>query len=153
MRLKEEKNKKLEYLRGVENRISRNLFWIAGGVGVTSMIMMIIAFFTRGAFPSGTMSMFYLGIVIVYAFHRELTRWLSEHEGKIERHGEYFVYAWIALTTIFYLIDFFTKGYFSTSPTGEHLPTLRETASLTIEVLIIFILTRGLKVLRIALEK
>ena len=114
------------------------------------MIMMTVAFFSRGAFPPDKMSMFYLGVVIVYSFHKELLRWLGEDH--VERQGEYFVYGWIGLTTSLYVLDFITRGYFSLSPHGEKLFALREIASLTVEILIIFVLTRGLKILKVIWE-
>lgn len=141
---------KFQSLRKIENGINKNFFLVTTAVTVIAMAMMTIAFFTRGAFPAEKMSMFYLGVVIVYSFHKELLRWLGD--SRVERQGEYFVYGWIGLTTIFYTINFFTKDFFSHSPTGESIATLKETASLTVEVLVIFVLTRGLKIVKILWE-
>jgi len=140
----------LPSLQETEAGINRNFFLVTTAVTCIAMAMMTIAFFTRGAFPAEKMSMFYLGVVIVYSFHKELLRWLGE--SRVERQGEYFVYGWIGLTTLFYTINFLTKDYFSYSPAGEPVATLRETASLTVEVLVIFVLTRGLKILKIIWE-
>lgn len=140
-------NTPVQNLKTTERGINKNLFLVTVGVTIVSMAMMTIAFFSRGSFPSDKMSMFYLGVVIVYSFHKELLRWLGADS--VERQGEYFVYGWIGLTTALYMLDFITKGYFSLSPHGEQLFTLRETASLTVEVLIIFVLTRGLKILKL----
>lgn len=138
---------RLQNLRHIELEINRKLFWVTSGVTIVAMLMATIAFFTRGAFPSEKMSMFYLGVVILYAFHKEMVRWLGEE--KIERQGEYFVYTWIGLTTFFYILNFVTRDYFSYSPEGEPTSTIKETASLTIEIFVIFITTRGLKILKI----
>lgn len=138
------------YLRESETGINKNFFRVTTVVTIIAMAMITFAFFTRGAFPAEKMNMFYLGVVIVYSFHKELLRWLGE--SRIERQGENFVYGWIGLTTAFYTINFFTKDYFSYSPSGEPLTILRDTATLTIEVLIIFVLTRGLKILKLIWE-
>jgi hypothetical protein len=137
-------------LQTIETGINKNFFLVTTVVTVIAMAMMTIAFFTRGEFPAEKMSMFYVGVVIVYSFHKELLRWLGETG--VERQGEYFVYSWIGLTTFFYTINFITKDYFSYSPTGDPVPTLRETASLTVEILVIFVLTRGLKILKVIWE-
>lgn len=134
-----------------EEKINKNLFLVASSVTAVAMAMVVLAFFTRGFFPSGKMNMFYLGVVIIYSFHKELIRWLGDE--KVGRQGEYFVYAWIGLTTIFYILDFLTKGYFSVSSAGEPLETIRESAALTIEVFIIFIITRGLKLLKVVVNR
>lgn len=151
MSLKVSPKNEIKRLRMVEVQINKNLFLVLSGITVVAMVMMIFGFFTRGEFPSAKMSMFYLGVVIVYAFHKELIRWLGNE--KSSRQGEYFIYGWIALTTIFYILDFATKGYFSVSPAGETIETIKETATLTIEVLVIFMLTRGLKILKTAVER
>lgn len=145
------KIEQLHQLRLTEEKINQNLFLVASGVTAVAMSMMILAFFTRGAFPSAKMHMFYLGVVIVYSFHKELVRWLGDE--KVGRQGEYFVYAWVGLTTIFYILDFLTKGYFSVSSSGEPLEIIRESAALTIEVFIIFLATRGLKLLKVAMDR
>lgn len=140
----------IQYLRNTETGINKNLFRVTSAITLLSMTMMSIAFFTRGEFPAEKMNMFYLGVVIVYSFHKELLRWLGD--GKTERQGEYFVYGWITLTTAFYVINFITKDYFSRSAQDAPLSTITEAASLTIEVLVIFFLTRGLKILKVIWE-
>lgn len=142
---------KFQQLKEIETGINRNLFFICGAVTLVVMLMMILEFFSRGVFPPTQMSLFYLGVLIIYSLHKELVRWLGQR--KVERQGEYFVYSWIALTTLLYIINFLTKEYFSYSAQGEHLATLRETSILTLEVLGIFILTRCLKILKIFLAK
>lgn len=137
------KIERLNELRATEKRLNNHLFLVSAIVTGITMAMMTLAFLSRGAFPSVEMSVFYLGVVIVYSFHNELVRWLGED--KIIRQGEYFVYGWIGLTVAFYTLDFLTNGYFSTASDGRHLDTIKESAALTFKVLIIFLLTRGLK--------
>ncbi len=144
--------KQIIYLRETEGRINKNLFWVTVGITIISMGMVSVAFLSRGSFPADKMHMFYLGVVIVYSFHKELLRWLSAGEERVQRQGEYFVYGWITLTTLFYTLNFITKDYFSYSSGGESVETLRETATLTVEILVIFFLTRGLKILRVIWE-
>src|SRR3989338_9250639 len=132
MSLKMSPKNQIRKLRIVEVEINRNLFLVASGVTIVAILMMTLAFLTRGFFPSDRMSMFYLGVVIVYSFHKELVRWMGDE--KVARQGEYFVYGWIGLTTMMYIIDFLTRGYFSVSIKGEHIETIRETATLTKEI-------------------
>jgi hypothetical protein len=140
-----------KYLRQIEAGISRNLFLICGIATVLSMLMITVEFFSRGAFPPSQIGQFYLGILIIYSLHKELIRWLGKR--KMERQGEYFVYTWIGLTVALYVIDFLTRGYFTRSAGGEPLTVLRDLSTLTLEVLVIFMLTRGLKILKVFVVK
>lgn len=144
-------NQQIQHLRTVETGINRNLFYICAGVTIVAMAMMVTEFFTRSAFPPTRMSLFYLGVLIIYSLHKEMVRWLGQR--KVERQGEYFVYGWIGLTTILYIVNFLTKDYFSYSVQGAYLEPLGEVTTLTIEVLAIFIFTRVLKILRIFFTK
>ncbi|PIR02710.1 MAG: hypothetical protein COV63_00165 [Candidatus Nealsonbacteria bacterium CG11_big_fil_rev_8_21_14_0_20_37_68] len=139
-------------IREIEGKINRNLFWICGGVTIVIMTMKLVEFFSRGLFSPVGMTLLYLGILIIYSFHKELIRWLGE-KGKIERQGEYFVYGWIGFTTILYVINFFSRNYFSYSSKGEPLTILQDISLISLEVLAIFIFTRCLKILKISLEK
>ena len=138
-------------VKEIETKINRNLFVICSVVTIVVMAMVLSQFFTRGAFPPTQITLFYLGVLILYSLHKEIVRWLGQR--KIERQGEYFVYSWIILTTLLFAINFFTKGYFSYSAEGEHLNTLREISTLTLEVFVIFIFTRVMKMLKICLVK
>jgi hypothetical protein len=144
-------NTHLQRLRLTEASINRHLFLVCAGVTIVAMVTILLEFFTRGAFPPSGMHLFYLGVLVIYSFHKELVRWLGER--KVERQGEYFVYSWIGLTTILYLINFLSKDYFTLSATGDHLTTLKEVSVLTLEVLGVFILTRILKLLRVMLTR
>jgi len=138
-------------LKKVETGINKNLFLVCAGVTIVAMLTVIIEFFTRGAFLPSQINVFYLGVLIIYSLHKELVRWLGEK--KVERQGEYFVYGWIGLVTFLYLIDFLSKGFFSYSIRGEPLIVIRNASILTLEVLVIFIFTRSLKILKIFLKK
>lgn len=144
-------NNRFQELRGIEAGINKNLFLICSGVTIVAMSMITLEFFTRGAFPPTRMNLFYLGVLIIYSLHKEMVRWLGKR--KIERQGEHFVYGWIGLTTLFYIINFLTKNYFSYSAGGEPLATLKGLTILTLEVLGIFIFTRCLKILKVFLVK
>lgn len=144
-------NNKFKHLKEIEAGINKNLFLICGVVTIVIMFMITIEFFSRGAFPPTSISLFYLGVLIIYSLHKEMVRWLGKR--KIERQGEYFVYGWIGLTTCLYIINFLSKDYFVYSAVGEPLTTLKESSILTLEVLGIFILTRCFKILKVLLAK
>lgn len=141
----------LQKLREIETGINRNLFLICSGVTIVAMAMIVLEFFTRGAFPPVQIGLFYMGVLIIYSLHKEMVRWLGQR--KVERQGEYFVYGWITLSTLLYLINFLSKDYFVFSLLGEKMPTLRDVSTITLEVLAIFISTRMLKLLRVVLTK
>lgn len=143
--------RQLQKLRDIESGINRNLFLICAGVTLVAMVMVVLEFFTRGAFPPVQIGMFYMGVLVIYSLHKEMVRWLGQ--GRVERQGEYFVYGWVGLTTILYFINFLSKDYFVFSVLGEKMPVLRDASTITLEVLAIFILTRIMKLLRIILTK
>ncbi|OGZ18194.1 MAG: hypothetical protein A2V72_00010 [Candidatus Nealsonbacteria bacterium RBG_13_37_56] len=138
-------NNQIKSLRKIELSINTNLFIICSIVTVAAMVLMTTDFFTRGSFVPSRMSLFYLAVVFIYSIHKELIRWLGEK--KIKRRGEYFVYAWIILTTALYIINFFTHDYYSYSLEGYRLGALRDISLLTIEILGVFIVSRVLKLL------
>lgn len=141
----------LQRIKVIELKINRNLFVICGIVTMVVMAMILLQFFTRGAFPPTQTTMFYLGVLILYSFHKEIVRWLGQR--KIERQGECFVYAWIILTTLLFVVNFLTKEHFSYSVEGEHLNILREVSVLTLQVFAIFIFTRIMKMLKVCLVR
>ncbi|MFC1663949.1 hypothetical protein ACFL0A_02395 [Patescibacteria group bacterium] len=143
--------KNLKRIREIEFAINRNLFLICAVITLTTMIIASIEFFGRGAFPSSRISFFYVGILVIYSVHKELLRWLEEK--KIERQGEWFVYSWIGLTLVFYIVNFLTKDYFDSSSEGLPLGSLTNITVLTLQVCIIFLLTKLSKVVKISLEK
>lgn len=131
--------------------ISRNLFIICAFITVVAMAMSVIEFFSRGTFFPTNINLFYLGVLAIYSLHKELVRWLGH--SKIERQGEYFVYAWVILTTTLYIINFASKDFYSYLVQGGPSGDLRDIAILTLEVLAIFILTRCLKIFRIVIKE
>ena len=90
-------------------------------------------------------------VLLIYSLHKEFIRWLGEK--RISRHGEYFIYAWVILTTGLYVINFFSNGYFSYSKEGYPVPTLSEAAYTTIEVLGVFVVMRIIKIYTIVRRK
>lgn len=147
-RISEEKLKKT---REIEFSINKHLFLICATITLIAMLMVTIEFFSRGAFPPSQIGFFYIAVLFVYSIHKEMLRWLGEK--KIERQGEYFLYSWIGLTVILYIINFLTKEYFSYSPGGISVASLREVSIITVEVAIIFLFTRLSKVIKLILEK
>jgi len=136
--------RKLKKVREIETVINKNLFIVCAVVTLATMVMMAVNFFGRGDFLPTKIGFFYIIVVLIYSAHKELVRWLGEKRG--HRHGEYFVYAWIILTTALYVINFFSNGYFSYSKEGYALSTLADVSYLTIEVLGVFVITRIIKV-------
>lgn len=142
---------RLKQIRKVEFAINKNLFFICITITFMAMVMAMMEFFSRGAFPPSRIGFFYIGVLFIYSIHKEMLRWLEEK--KIERRGEYFVYSWIGFTFLLYLINFLTKGHFGYSPEGIPLDSLSRITATTLEVCGIFILTRLSKLVKISLEK
>jgi hypothetical protein len=137
-------DKKIKEVRKVESVINKNLFSVCALVTLATMILMAVNFFSRGSFLPTNIGFFYLVVVLIYSFHKEFIRWLGEK--KRNRQGEYFVYAWVILTTALYVINFFSNNYFGYSKEGYHISTLADTAYLTIEILGVFVITRAAKI-------
>ncbi|MCX6722548.1 MAG: hypothetical protein NT094_00585 [Candidatus Staskawiczbacteria bacterium] len=137
-------DKRVKEIRKVESAISQNLFIICSIVTLVSMVLMVTNFLNRGSFLPAKIGFFYLTVVVIYSLHKEFVRWLGEK--KSIHQGEYFVYAWIILTTILYVVNFFGHDYFSFSKEGFPVSTLADVAYTTIEVLVIFVTTRIMKI-------
>lgn len=146
----EKAKKHPKILRG-EKGINKHLFIICGIVTIAMIVMKLIEFFTRGAFPSTGMKLFYLAVLVIYSLHKEALRWFNRKS--VQRQGEIFVYGWIILTTLLYIINFAKKDYFRYSASGQSLEILNDLTIITIEVLAVFVLTRGLKLLRVIFRK
>jgi len=142
---------KFKPLREAEKKVNDHLFLFCSMITVIVMVMKLTEFFSRGSFYPENMGFFYLGVLVIYSLHKEMLRWLGKR--KVERQGEYFVYSWIIFAATLYVINFFTKGYFSHSQEGFSLNTLNDISILSIEVLAVFILTRSLKILKVVLDK
>ena len=140
----------LENLRRVESKINKNLFIISTLVTIVTMAMVAAEFFTCGFFSAVRIEFFYLGVVLIYSLHKEMLRWFGEK--KIRRQGEYFVYAWIILTAILFVINFLTNGRLPYLPNCDTAGTLKDATRITLEILVIFIATRCLKLLKIYID-
>lgn len=141
----------LTNIRKVESAINKNLFLICAVITVIVMVMITIEFFSRGSFLPSRIGFFYLGVLFVYTVHKEMLRWLEEKG--MERQGEFFLYSWIGLTTLFYVINFFAKDYFHISLEGKPTECMSEVAVITLEVAVIFLLAKLSKVVKIILMK
>jgi hypothetical protein len=138
-------------IRRVESIINRNLFLICTIITIIVMVMVTIEFFSRGSFFPSRIGFFYIGVLFIYTVHKEMLRWLEEKG--VERQGEVFIYSWIGLTTLFYVINFLTKDYYSMSLESKPLGCMSEVSAITLEVAIIFLLARLSKVIKIILMK
>jgi len=143
--------KEIQELKTIEGQINKHLYLICSVITIFVMAMTLVEFFSRGIFSPAQIELFYLGVLVLYSLHKELLRWLGKRE--IERQGEYFVYVWIGLTLLLYVINFVCRDYFRFTIYGEPSTILKDVSLLTLEVLAIFILTRGLKILRLYLIK
>jgi hypothetical protein len=137
-------DKKIKEVKKVESVINKNLFSVCALVTLATMILMGVNFFSRGSFLPTSIGFFYLIVVLIYSLHKEFIRWLGEK--KKNHQGEYFVYAWIILTTALYVVNFFSNNYFGFSKEGYPVSTLADTAYITVEVLAVFVLTRIMKI-------
>jgi hypothetical protein len=136
---------KIKEIRKVESIINRNLFIVCAIVTLAAMILVTVNFFAKGSFYPTKINFFYLAVVLIYSAHKELVRWLGEKRG--HRHGEYFVFIWVILTTILYVVNFFSNEYFSYSKEGYELSTLADVSYITLQILGVFVVTRIIKVL------
>jgi len=141
----------LKYIRQAESTINRHLFLACALITFIVMAMVAVEFFTRGAFLPSRIGFFYVSILFIYAAHKEMLRWLEEKQ--VERQGEFFLYCWITLTVLFYIINFLTKDYYSTSFEGRPMGCISDAAVITLEVAVIFLLARLSKVIKIILMK
>ena len=137
-------DKRVKEVRVIETAINDNLFIVSAVVTLATMALMTVSFFTRGDFLPTKIGFFYLTVVTIYSLHKEFIRWLGEKQSK--KNGEYFVYAWVLLTTVLYVVNFFSNNYFDYSKEGYSISTLADVAYTTIEVLGIFIVTRVMKI-------
>ncbi len=134
----------------LEKKVSNTLFYLCFFVTLIVLVMSLTRFFSRGEFPPSQIGFFYISILIIYSVHKEALRWiLAESEEKKQKKGEYFVYAWIIVTTLLYLINFISQGYFQLSPAGQELQVLTDITFITLEVGAVFVLARVLKIIAI----
>jgi len=135
-----------------ETKINNILFWICFCITLLAILMTLLEFFSRDEYPPTSISLFYIGVLAIYSLHKEAIRFLdhnSAEEPKRQRKGELFVYFWIIMTAVLYLINFLTKNQFSYTKTGDEATGLLTATYLTLEVGIVFIFSRILKLLMV----
>ena len=145
--MEKENNQILDVEKSVNNVLHKTVFLIT----FLAIGMMLVEFFSRGAFPQSRISTFYIGVLLIYSLHKEALHWIEIRGGAYsQRKGEYFVYFWIFLTALLYLINFLTKNYYLFSDKGTELPALSDITFTALEVCGVFILTRLFKILGIS---
>ena len=135
--------------RLIERKINNTFFYVCLFITFLALGMILIRFFTRGQYPEIGISIFYIGVLLIYSLHKETIRWITEKESeeKKQKPGEWFVFVWIIVATLLYLINFFSKDYYRFSPNGQELYILTEAAFIALEVGAVFILARILKII------
>lgn len=132
----------------IETKINNILFWICFFITIIAIFMTLLEFFARGEFPSSKIGLFYVGVLVIYSFHKEALRFLEQARiEKTQKKGELFVYAWIILAAILHFINFLTKNHYSVADNGEKLLALANISYTALEVGAVFVLTRILKLL------
>jgi len=129
-----------------EKEINHQLFLVTTVLSFVTMGMLLISFFSKGKFPPSSITVLYLGVLIVYAVHKESLRWMKSSQQNLKRKGELFVYIWIFFTAFLYIIDFLNPGKYSAGLLTN--PALQSATILSLEILVIFILTKSSKIVK-----
>jgi hypothetical protein len=135
-----------------ETKINNVLFWVCSLITILAVVMTLLEFFSRDEYPPTNISLFYVGVLAIYSLHKEAIRFLeyaTPEKNRKPKKGELFVYLWIIMTAVLYLINFLTKNHYSYSDFGEPTAGLMTATYITLEVGIVFILARILKMLMI----
>lgn len=127
-----------------EKEVNQQLFFITAILSFITMAMFLVSFFSKGEFPPSSITVLYLGVLVVYAIHKESLRWMKGPQQDLKRKGELFVYIWIFFTAFLYIIDFLNPGKYNIDSSTN--PALQSATILSLEILVIFILTKGSKV-------
>ena len=135
-------------MREIEATINRNLYVLCVVLTFMTMAVVLLGFFSRGEFPNFKIDIFYLGVLLIYSLHKELIRLMGKKN--FRHHGEYFVYAWVILTSTLYFVNFITKDYYISSPTFQQNTVLSDISLLTLEVMFVFVITRIIKIIRVS---
>ena len=134
----------------LETKISNILFWLCFFITFLAIFMSLVEFFSKGEFPPSRINVFYIGILTIYALHKEALRFLERSSSeKSQKRGEFFVYLWIVITAVLYLINFIKKDYYSYSLDNRELNSLMNITFTTLEVGGVFVLARILKLLMV----
>ena len=134
----------------IEEKINNVLFLICLFITFLTLFVSLAEFFSRGEFPPSRINLFYVGILIIYSIHKEALRFLERSASEnIQRKGELFVYLWIVITALLYLINFLSKDYFSYTVDGLKLKALADITFITLEVGMVFVISRVLKLLMV----
>jgi hypothetical protein len=132
----------MEYLKKDELKINDKLYLTSAILTFLVILMFTIEFFSKGTFPEVKLRTFYIGVLVIYAIHKEVLRWIGIRE--IERRGEIFVYLWITFSALIYIIDFFSQNVFTT----KNPSVINDITLTSLEVLAIFILSRISKIIQ-----
>lgn len=136
-------------LKTNEQSVNSILFKIAMLTTFIAMTTSVVRFFTREAYPPNGIEIFYIGVLAIYSLHKEILNWIMEREGgEHKRRGEIFVYLWLILAAALYIVNFFSKGYYKHSVTGQESHALAEISFIALEVGGIFVLSRAIKAWR-----
>lgn len=142
------KNKKITH-GTVENTISIALYRVCMYVTAVAMVMVVVRFFSRGAFPPDNINVFYIGILALYSLHKEALHWILEKEAWPDRRkGEQFVYGWFVLVASLYFVNFLSGDLFDSRYDGGHSHALKEATFLALEVGGVFVISRFIKIAR-----
>lgn len=129
-----------------EIRINNVLFWLCFIITLMAIFMALLEFFSRGSYPLSGISVFYIGILIIYALHKEAIRIIDKSTTtRGTKKGELLVYVWILMAAGLHLINFLTKNLYSFSATGQKLNALTNISFTALEVGAVFILARIIK--------
>jgi len=135
-----------------ETKINNILFWLCFLVTILAVAMTLLEFFSRDEYPPTNIALFYVGVLAIYSLHKEAIRFLeyaTPEKSHKPKKGELFVYLWIVMTGALYLINFLTKNHYSYSDLGKNTASLMTATYITLEVGIVFILARIMKLLMI----
>ncbi|MDD5606264.1 MAG: hypothetical protein PHN37_00115 [Candidatus Pacebacteria bacterium] len=138
-------------LKKIELLINQHLYTICSVITILVMLMFLVEFFSKGMFNLYKIELFYLGVLLIYSFHKELIRCIGCK--KLDKQGENFVYIWIVLTLSLYIVNFISRDFFTITVYNEPSLVLKNISILTLQILAIFIITRGIKFIKIFLAE
>ncbi len=136
-----------EHIKQDELRINDTLFYLCVFVTLVAVGVTLFRFFGYGRTGVVSMNAFYIGVIAIYALHKEAMRWILDGtEVSTHRHGEKFVYFWIIVVAILFLINFVSGGAY---PGDREGAILTDTSLMALEVGAFFLIARIAKIARI----